>query len=88
MEKNDFTLDIYLDDEFKLQKNIRSKATIKDVKSMILNSLQLYSINYQIKYNDRDYSNLDDFKLSELFLIKREVYDLHLISLTRLIKGN
>jgi hypothetical protein len=64
----DIKVNILHDNIFKFTTILSTKTTIKDLKNLIVQKLGLYSVNYLIQYNERDYSNLEIFTLGEIFI--------------------
>lgn len=76
-----FIINIYLDKEFQYTHVFNRKSTLEDVKLNILHTLQIYSINYIITYNDQEYTKFDKWPLKEIFLLPKEQYNLYLTKL-------
>ena len=84
MMKMEISLIIYIDGNKILDEKKQNTITIKDIKDIIRERLEFYSINYIIKSNDRDYTNLDSFKLMELFPSKK-IIELYITQIKTLI---
>jgi hypothetical protein len=86
MENNKIELIISVDKELKSNYFVNDSMTIKELKELILRRLQLYSINYLIQYQDRDYSKFETFKLTELFLNSKGRYEINLQMMDTFVK--
>lgn len=81
------TIEIFVDENYRFTYKAKSESSVKDFKGAILKQIGLYSINYLLYYNNRDYTNFDTFKLNEIFLCRKEV-QINLKSLDTYKKGN
>ena len=87
IDDDKFLINFYLDDEFKFNQLVKKSSTIEDLKKIILLTLNLYSINYKMEYNDNDIGSFDNFTLHQLFLFsKKEEYDIKLTNISTLKK--
>ena len=66
-------VDIFIDEIFRYTYKGKSDNTLKDLKLSILNQAGLYSINYILEYNHRDYTSFDTFHLKEIFMFHKQV---------------
>jgi hypothetical protein len=73
-------LNVHYDKQFKFQISLPSSTTIKDLKTLIVQRLGIYSVNYLIEYKDKDYSSFESFTLGEIFIIVEQdkEYDINL----------
>ena len=72
IDDDKFLINFYLDDEFKFNQLVKKSSTIEDLKKIILLTLNLYSINYKMEYNDNDIGSFDNFTLHQLFLFSKK----------------
>lgn len=85
-KNEEIKLVILYEDDFKIEQKFKPTATISDLKNFILRKLNMYSINYIIEFNDRDYSRFDNFKFHEIFLIKRQEYEVKIKNVETYVK--
>ena len=81
MDKLDdkYIINIFLDKEFKFNHLVDPMVKIEDIKSLILEKLGLYSLNYKMEYNDHDIGGFDTWTLKHMFLFsKKDEFDIYL----------
>jgi hypothetical protein len=66
-------IEVFIDEVYRFTCKLKSEGSINDLKKTILHKIGLYSINYLLMYNFRDYTNFESFKLKEVFLGHKEV---------------
>jgi len=83
-------INFYLDYEFLFQQELSTYTTILDLKKLILRRLGMYSVNYLIEYNDRDYSKFEIFRLGEIVLnaCSNKEYNINIKNIDTYIKEN
>lgn len=73
-------LNVYYDKQFKFQISLSSLTTVKDLKTLMVQRLGIYSVNYLIEYKDKDYTNFESFTIGEIFIFVEQdrEYDINL----------
>jgi len=61
-----FKLKIFIDKEFKLDYECEPEITIKEIKLMLCDKLEIFSINYIIEFKEIDITGYDNKSIKEL----------------------
>jgi hypothetical protein len=68
MIKSELKVIVLYDGVLQFHIYLPTKMTIAEFKNLIVQKLGLYSVNYLIMYNDRDYSKFDSFAFHQIFI--------------------